>query len=90
MEIPGGGHYLGNGGNYRPGQLIPHGTFIDFECDELKSTGTDGRPLRCERGMLLPEKPGGQVCSFLPRYSRHKHNMNKYTIFFFDRVLHGI
>ena len=63
--IPGGGRYLGNGGNYRPTQLVPHGTAIDFECDELKSTGSDGQPLRCERGRLLPENPGETIFALL-------------------------
>lgn len=54
LEIPGGGRYIGNGGNYRPGQLIPHNALIEFECDEVKNVI---QPLQCNRGKLTPEPP---------------------------------
>eukprot|EP00095_Tigriopus_kingsejongensis_P012469 maker-scaffold323_size206388-snap-gene-0.11 protein:Tk12469 transcript:maker-scaffold323_size206388-snap-gene-0.11-mRNA-1 annotation:"von willebrand factor type egf and pentraxin domain-containing protein 1" len=54
QEIPGGGRYVGNGGNYRPGQLIPHNALIEFECDEVKNVM---QPLECKRGALIPEPP---------------------------------
>ena len=52
--IAGGGRYLGNGGNYRPGQMIPHAAQIEFECDEVKNVV---EPLICRQGRLLPEEP---------------------------------
>ena len=53
-EISGGGRFIGNGGNYATGQLIPHNAVIDFECPDLKSPSGS---LRCDRGKLAPAEP---------------------------------
>ena len=56
-EIGGGGRYIGNGGNYRPGQLIPDGSRIDFECPGgERDKNVRGEALLCQRGSLTPQE----------------------------------
>ena len=62
-EITGGeGKYIGSGGSYRPGQVIPHNALINYTCSDDKSKGSvntvpnDFR-LQCKLGKLVPHQP---------------------------------
>ena len=59
LKLPGDGRYVGDS---RPGQLVPHGTRVDFECGASKGdaagAGQGRAAATCDRGRLRPESAG--------------------------------
>ena len=51
-----GGKYMGKGGDYEEGQVIPHDALIHFTCPG-QDPYPDRPPLQCKLGHLIPTTP---------------------------------
>ena len=48
---------LGNGGNYRAGQVIPHDALLNYQCPGEAKRDPNKPPLQCKLGHLVPSNP---------------------------------
>lgn len=48
---------IGNGGNYRAGQVIPHDALLNYQCPGEAERDPQKPPLQCKLGRLIPANP---------------------------------
>ena len=49
--------FLGNGGNFRAGQVIPHDVLLNYQCPGEAERDPTKPPIQCKLGHLVPSNP---------------------------------